>query len=96
MADNRLDGLLRVAQEQKQAQEMMMGALQATLRNPHTVTRHRTHIIAVAVEDNQTVLQIATPTGARVDVEMDPQTAAQVARGLLVRPKEAEAESEAA
>lgn len=82
--DHRLDGVLRVAQEQEQAQQMMMAALQATLQNPHTIHRHRIHIIAVKVDGPTRTLQIATPNGDRIDIEMAKQTAGQVAAGLLV------------
>jgi ribosome maturation factor RimP len=81
--DARTDGLLRIAQQQSEAQQMMEMALRATLENPHTTHRHRIHLTAVQVDGSNRVLRVAIPTGEAIDIEMSAQTAGQVARALL-------------
>lgn len=96
MSANGVDGLLRAAKEQAQmqaqAEQMLNMTLKTALHNPHSTKRHKVHLAAVALDGNDRVLMFGLPTGERLEIEMTPSTATQVANGLLSVGNEDEAD----
>lgn len=91
---NEVDPLMRAveqANQQQQAEQMLRGALQMALQQPHTVETHRIHMSAIQRTDKGVTLAFGTPSGERIEFEMTPQTAGQIAAELLMQESEAEA-----
>jgi type II secretory pathway pseudopilin PulG len=78
-----LDDLVRKAQQQQHAQEMLQQALDQALRAPFVTRRANVNAVSARRDpDGSTVLQIALPTGERWDVPLSPRARVHLARTL--------------
>lgn len=77
------DDMLRQAQAQAEAHQMLQNVLRAALQSPHEVRELRVSMIALADEDGKKTLLIATPTGERIDVPLSETMARGLLRGLM-------------
>jgi hypothetical protein len=67
------------ADQQRQQQQAMVGALQATMRQPHTIEVVQTSITELDEGPNGThVLKVATPDGRRRDIMLSGQAVAAI------------------
>lgn len=76
---------LAQAQAQQQAQKQLNDVLEATIRQPHTIERVQSSLVALQPEGDNLVLLVASLDGRRRDIVMSEQAVAGIAKQYAER-----------
>lgn len=64
------------------AEQLLAGALNSAMSNPHTVEQIYTFGVAYTSNNDGGILSIATPAGRRIDLHLDPGVAETISAAI--------------